>query len=676
MKLLAVVLAVGCLAPVGAAPISSSSPRILLTAEKLKSLRSQADAGSAAWRNWTSELCTTFSKPTRVSDRASLAREYALLYQLDRRPCGGNRQDYASRAQFYAMQLIDSLALRPSLVSGVSQSELTFSEPLKLPESKPQLVIVSGGTGALKELNNAYLATPDEAGSRRLRIECSKDSIQPCTDRFEASTAGQKITVFQSGRVIHGLNQARWYYPDLAEAYDWARDAMTDPEKTVIRNLLTYLATYRSSRIRVDCGPSSIGSNLCMGGLRAGIFAAIATAGEWTDGKGGSNAQTAFQEFLSTWRQFAPEALTKGGHGSGGAFYEGPEYSPQTVEIHIDVLNAIRSATGEDLREAVAEWPVRVVEYTLYSTSPERASRGEFAPIPYADVLPQNHDRFIPNTRMYMNMLAEWLEQTGQRDYASYAAFWNANFAPPIPAKSREQWLPEFLHAAVTAPADYRKTLPPTYRDTGLNIISARSDWTPGATWVQFYAGIPTGGTHRHADAGDFSIFRHGKWLVREVQGWGGRFTPTWLHNSLALHHLGSKLSYVQGSPVLSRYETSERYTYAASDLSPAYKPSKTGGSDFYDVVERHFFYLKPDYVVVADIPVTYTFWAFLSWIQGKPNPLGYHLANILIHSVNGILVFFFISNLLLFLPKKVNDVSRATAAAIGSCFFLCIPFR
>lgn len=79
-------------------------------------------------------------------------------------------------------------------------------------------------------------------------------------------------------------------------------------------------------------------------------------------------------------------------------------------------------------------------------------------------------------------------------------------------------------------------------------------------------------------------------------------------------------------------------------------------------------------------IPLTYTFWGLVRLLTYTPNPMLYHLLNILTHATNGILLFYFLQLLLLKVETKRSfDSGRdewkiSFSAIIGSLFFLLHP--
>lgn len=65
-------------------------------------------------------------------------------------------------------------------------------------------------------------------------------------------------------------------------------------------------------------------------------------------------------------------------------------------------------------------------------------------------------------------------------------------------------------------------------------------------------------------------------------------------------------------------------------------------------------------------IPLTYSFWAVLSWMEGKPEPILFHGVNLVLHILNSALVL-----------RILQRLRFSSAAAVaGACFFLVHPLQ
>ncbi len=171
--------------------------------------------------------------------------------------------------------------------------------------------------------------------------------------------------------------------------------------------------------------------------------------------------------------------------------------------------------------------------------------------------------------------------------------------------------------AELPAPAgpDERWPLARNFQTKGT--IFMRSGWTADDTHVVFVAGGEID-SHRHYDQGHFVIYHRG-FLALDAGTYGNRtrsdhlteyFYRTVAHNSILIHAPADadEPARVWGGPGRTldggqsayggqqiAFETNDRYTYAAVDMTRAYHRAKAGE------VTRQFLFIYPDTFVIFD---------------------------------------------------------------------------
>jgi len=170
-------------------------------------------------------------------------------------------------------------------------------------------------------------------------------------------------------------------------------------------------------------------------------------------------------------------------------------------------------------------------------------------------------------------------------------------------------------------PASSFSNLPLDYYATGIQYAWLRSAWDSSSTALMLQMGDSTvgGGKHEHRDFGNFSIWRGGRWLMRETTGYSDTIAGTpgingnanqmsespFAHNvpiftNVALGQasnptLAMPTAYKSG-PIVKRLETQPGYFYSDTDLTGGYLWDT--GHSFNDTgavqhVEREFLYVR-----------------------------------------------------------------------------------
>jgi hypothetical protein len=136
-----------------------------------------------------------------------------------------------------------------------------------------------------------------------------------------------------------------------------------------------------------------------------------------------------------------------------------------------------------------------------------------------------------------------------------------------------------------------------TYYASGIGELYARSGWDPHATWINLIAG-PYTQSHAHQDQGSLMIYKDG-WLAYDavVDSHSGLPQETTAHGLVRITSGGQPVRQIANTiSKLTALHQGAGYTYAASDLTPAYD-----GNPAVQEVQREVVYLLPDVVVVFD---------------------------------------------------------------------------
>lgn len=117
---------------------------------------------------------------------------------------------------------------------------------------------------------------------------------------------------------------------------------------------------------------------------------------------------------------------------------------------------------------------------------------------------------------------------------------------------------------------------PASYLAPGTGIVTARTDWTPGAVWLGFACG-PSLSDHQHLDDGHFEVVRGGDALVIDAGGYASYSSLS--HNVIAVDDRKDNDNYSPNQGVWSlahvtRFEDRGSIVYALGDYASAYNPS------------------------------------------------------------------------------------------------------
>ncbi len=264
----------------------------------------------------------------------------------------------------------------------------------------------------------------------------------------------------------------------VAMAYDWLYDQWSESQRAQLRGKLAEGCEYEIRFIREQrLSPYNV--YLYNSPFQALMACAIALYGDDPRGE----AVMAFTQdywknrILPVWRQVM---------GRNGGWHEGGEYVGIGIGDAVYQLPAMwRKATGEDL--FASEPGLRgFLDFLVYRTRPD----GTY--FRWGDAA--FFDRAVPDQ---WALAAEY----------QHAPSFSLRPPPKGPVPSSWPWGP-LVDRTMSNPAALTR-LPLAQFFDGIGLLSARSDWGPDATYVDFKAG-DNYWSHSHLDQGAFTIYKGG----------------------------------------------------------------------------------------------------------------------------------------------------------------------
>jgi hypothetical protein len=384
----------------------------------------------------------------------------------------------------------------------------------------------------------------------------------------------------------------RWYGESAMFVMDWCHDAL-DPLTTVDSSGKTvkvlaqiqqrwdqYLRTFYPKDYG---GPSMPMNNYFQGYARTGtLLGIVATGSKDADGNPAINAQLHLNEALGRRHRdaFLPYTQAATAKGKGGVPGEGLQYGDYLLD-YLSISWDSAAAYGFDLYKS-SSFPDEATMFLVYSTTPgvttRKAGTGYDA-FPSADDERFN-GRLAAGTESVGNFLARTADRQPDTAIGQYARRLINLIQPRMALWTRA------LGSEGTA-RDFG-TLPLDYHAPGFGYFYTRNAWGPEATSIVIQQKCATGGGgHAHRDAGTFQIWRNGRWVSRETVGYGIEQDPvtgfdgsarnpsyTGAHNGILFEGLGMADcdESPDGPAKVVRLESRDLYSYAAVDLSKAYR--------------------------------------------------------------------------------------------------------
>jgi hypothetical protein len=389
----------------------------------------------------------------------------------------------------------------------------------------------------------------------------------------------------------------RWYGEWAIVTYDWCYDQMTSDERATILSRWN-AASWGAVGMEAD--------NYYWGYLRNSLLWGMATFGE------NPQAQKFIDAALETRfeKSFLPYAAKQ---GRGGVSTEGTEYGRYMFDYPVIAFQSAENFGRSAFSET--NFYCEAVYYLIYSTTPGKTTREvDGNQVHGMDLFPFSDDQNfatgpLASSDYYGDFANEMAMRWSQNAVGQHARAWLQHAKAPVD-----------LHVQAVDPGGKTKSfagLPLDYYAPGPGYHYARTSWDDGATTLNIQMGHPGEVGHSHIDAGNFQLWRGGRWLVREstgyadsLVGYGGASVETddfSAHNVVAFQ--GRALatgSNIEGPPEVVRLETQPDYAYAAVDLSKAFRAHDASHPErdtpWSSSVVREFLFVRPlDTLVVFD---------------------------------------------------------------------------
>jgi hypothetical protein len=415
----------------------------------------------------------------------------------------------------------------------------------------------------------------------------------------EASYARAAITRAMSITVdptrTSGANEIRWSGEQVIFTYDWCYDQMTEQErKTLVDRWNGYLEVGRQ---QAWGGPNMPQNNYFWGYLRTNFEWGVATYHE------NPSAQVFLDDALGTrWSAFVQHSTA---NGRGGAAQEGTQYGPYLLN-YATVPMMTGALQGRNLFEETNFFK-EAVFHLIYATPPgQTIARSDNKP--HWDVFPNNDDHgYLWGGSAQYRDLGDFMTTAAgywkDLPVGQYARRWLKTVRPAVSP---------FVAATDTVGTERDlSSLPLDYYAPGPGWFYGRTAWGSQATAVNVILGSRSGvGGHIHDDQGQWQMWRNGRWLSREAAGYsdsvaayrGTGTVPVFkapAHNVILVNGAGMADGDQNGPPVVRRLESRREYSYAAVDLTPAYRnnllryPRAERDNAAVGHIEREFVFLR-----------------------------------------------------------------------------------
>ena len=362
-------------------------------------------------------------------------------------------------------------------------------------------------------------------------------------------------------------DDARWEGENVILVLDWCYQYFTPAQRaTLITRWNTY---FHNIRQHTWGGPTQHQSNYNWGYMRNEILWGIATWGE------NAQADVNLQHgLIERWQNNSVGHFL--GSGRGGVMQEGSAYG-SALGYYAVVPFGAAALLGRDVyretnffREAV----LYLVHATLPAPTYNRNNGGSFSEMfPFADD-ERFYDGGMPariNYGTFMQAMADYWRDV---PIGGWARQWLTDVdpvrAPHVEAVDRGGSAVSYA------------SLPLDYFASGPRFLFARNQWAAASTVLALQLGVTDDEGHQHNDVGTWQMWRGGRWVSRETTGYsqdiigvGGTQVDTntaSAHNALFVNGKGPAAGYRVGQTVMTRLESRAGYTYAAVDLTPAYR--------------------------------------------------------------------------------------------------------
>jgi hypothetical protein len=473
------------------------------------------------------------------------------------------------------------------------------SAALDIPAGHPRIWWTPDRLAAAKAwyAGNAFTPTPDDPLELSLHYVLTGNTTS-------ARAAIDQLMALDFPLSGTASDPFRWYGEWAIVTYDWCYDQMTDSERATIMTRWNAAVAHWNAASWGAVGMEA--DNYYWGYLRNSLLWGMATFHDNPQAQGFIDAalQTRFVD------SFLPYAAKD---GSGGVSTEGTEYGRYMFDYPVMAFTSAQNLGRALFSET--NFYCEAVYYLVYTTTPGVTTRTVAGNvIEGMDLFPFSDDQNFATGPLassdYYGSFANTMAMTWPDNaVGQHARAWIQLAKAPVP-----------LHVQAVDPGGKSASfegLPLDYYAPGPGYHYARTTWGADATTLSVQMGHPGEVGHSHIDAGNFQMWRGGRWLTREstgyadsLVGYGGASVESddfSAHNVVAFQ--GRALatgSSIEGPPVVVRLETQPDYSYAAVDLSKAFRAHDPGHPErdtpWSSSVVREFLFVRPlETLVVFD---------------------------------------------------------------------------
>ncbi|MBV8206212.1 MAG: heparinase II/III family protein [Acidobacteria bacterium] len=418
-------------------------------------------------------------------------------------------------------------------------------------------------------------------------------------DRQACDAAVQWAMGLQVNTESVASDQARYFGESFILIFDWCHDSFSDEQRQILiqrwNDALTTLMRKEWG------GPEMPQNNYFWGYLRNELEWGIATYHE------NPQASRFLHDALEVrWHKaFVAHAREQ---GLGGVPQEGAQYGRYQITYPI-VGFASAALLGRDVYRESNYFPGSAY-YVIYTTTPAPTTHIRQDAKTGYDVFPFDDDEMWFNgaaaeANYYGDFMTEVANEWAGTPLGSHARAWLKLVHPQVS---------NFIAAADGGgAAGDLSSLPLDYYSPGVEYFYGRSDWTGRATAFNLQLSRPNSAIvgHAHMDAGNWQIWRGGRWLSRETVGYGDQLagyagegkvesSGTLPHNTLLVNGTGMALGWPVAPSNVRRLETRPEYSYVDVDLSGQYRYARRDShvaerdNPAAAHVEREFVFVRP----------------------------------------------------------------------------------
>ncbi|AMV27721.1 Beta-agarase A precursor [Gemmata sp. SH-PL17] len=373
-------------------------------------------------------------------------------------------------------------------------------------------------------------------------------------------------------------NQVRQYFMSYAQFYDWLKPALTESQKsTYVAGLNTWAKWSLAINTPVYKGGFRVtDSDQTIGQYFGLAFTDLVTGSHWLDQVSQDATGTPVGGLVATGVNMATARNAISHYArlaAGGEFIESSSYNINTLQLLLEGVSGVRTATGKDYFPEVTQLIPQIARAQIAALTPDLKDSFSWGDNEHPHELELSVRRTSllgmlggltqndPTVGLYANQLVKDLvQQYGARGYLS---------AEPMDAKLFNFYNP---YAAV---ADWR-TLSAGYYASGRGTSYFR-DGT-GANGALFVSdmGNHFGVDHETTYMGDFALYRNGEWAVTRPLGYGATAVSAESANSMMIAGLSTM---AQHSAVANEFGANGSYSYSVGTtggdyyVAPYYQP-------------------------------------------------------------------------------------------------------